>query len=300
MVDFGCILNDTEVMRPGRMTNNSPLPVCYSWFFLKRPPVVRQDPELLDEGVDMESDYESTEEEAVTEITEITEEEEEEEEEVKDGGSGEGGESRESSEEELVSDGSSVGVGKERGEGGEGEEREESEREKEEGTEQREESEREVTERGSSERVEGKEEEVKEVKEVGIMEMANQVSVVVSAEGEGVVERAASQLPDIKEEDPVKEGESEEEEGLDLHVKINSEAAVLGGEDSEHSSHHVASKVSSTHESGVPTSEGQTQLSVDGGSETTSKRRKRRKKKKKAPWELAFDPFKPIPISQVS
>ena len=60
-VDFGCILNDTEVMRVGTMTNNSPLPVKYSWFFIRRPPIVREDPDLWDEGVDMESEYGSDE-----------------------------------------------------------------------------------------------------------------------------------------------------------------------------------------------------------------------------------------------
>lgn len=74
-IDFGCILNDTEVMRAGLMTNCSPLPVKYSWFFIMRPPVVRENPELWDEGVDMESEYESDE---VVCIEEVGSEEEEE------------------------------------------------------------------------------------------------------------------------------------------------------------------------------------------------------------------------------
>ncbi len=65
-IDFGCILNDTEVQTRAVMSNNSPLPVHYAWYFIKRPPVVRSrekvDPEWLDEGVEMESEYESSEE----------------------------------------------------------------------------------------------------------------------------------------------------------------------------------------------------------------------------------------------
>ena len=34
VVDFGCILNDTEVTRYVRMTNNSPMDVHYRWSFL--------------------------------------------------------------------------------------------------------------------------------------------------------------------------------------------------------------------------------------------------------------------------
>ncbi len=57
-LDFGCILNDTETIRYISMTNNSPLEVCYSWSFLKRPPVQRTLPDH-DEGVDMESECET-------------------------------------------------------------------------------------------------------------------------------------------------------------------------------------------------------------------------------------------------
>lgn len=41
------------------MTNTSPLEVHYKWYFLRRPPVRRQDPEQLDEGVDMQSECET-------------------------------------------------------------------------------------------------------------------------------------------------------------------------------------------------------------------------------------------------
>lgn len=34
-VDFGCILNDTEVTRYVNITNNSPMPVKYRWSFLE-------------------------------------------------------------------------------------------------------------------------------------------------------------------------------------------------------------------------------------------------------------------------
>ena len=61
-VDFGCILNDVEVMKVAYMTNPGPLPVKYAWYFISRPPVMRGK-DLSDEGVDMESDYDSPEEE---------------------------------------------------------------------------------------------------------------------------------------------------------------------------------------------------------------------------------------------
>ena len=61
-IDFGCILNDIEVLRLATMTNNSPLPVQYSWFFLDRPPVIRGlHTDLFDTEVDLESEYESSE-----------------------------------------------------------------------------------------------------------------------------------------------------------------------------------------------------------------------------------------------
>lgn len=34
IIDFGCILNDTEVTRYVNMTNNSPMDVHYKWSFL--------------------------------------------------------------------------------------------------------------------------------------------------------------------------------------------------------------------------------------------------------------------------
>jgi len=40
------------------MTNTSPLPVHYQWFFLEQPPVVRSDPANDDEGIDVNSELE--------------------------------------------------------------------------------------------------------------------------------------------------------------------------------------------------------------------------------------------------
>jgi len=37
------------------MTNTSPLPVHYQWYFLEQPPVVRSDPANDDEGIDVNS-----------------------------------------------------------------------------------------------------------------------------------------------------------------------------------------------------------------------------------------------------
>ena len=333
-IDFGCILNDTEVMRPGRMTNNSPLPVRYAWFFIRRPPVVRQDPELLDEGVDMESDHETTEEE---EITEITEEEDSGEEER---------DSQGSSKEELAS----VGSGFEEKEGGEGkgkggektvegEVRMEEEKGKEVEEEQREGNgkwEEDGSERkevkvskkkggkrrkGGKGEVEKKQDEARKEEEEGkgtvdekineqmkgrkgsdvtdadLAAMSNQVSVVISGEGDDIIEVIGPHFPVPKKSDFSSKGGDGEDDGHDIHVKINSKAALIGGDEvgSEHGSHQHG-KLSST---GIPTSDAQTQLS--GGSDSSSSnKRKRKKKRKKAPWELAFDPFKPIPISQVS
>lgn len=81
-VDFGCILNNTEMTQTLTMTNNSPLHIRYTWSFLKKPPV-RRDPLHDDEGVDMQSECEtdSLEEEEDTSTTSLHQQEEEEEEE---------------------------------------------------------------------------------------------------------------------------------------------------------------------------------------------------------------------------
>lgn len=304
-IDFGCILNDTEVMRPGMMTNNSPLPVRYAWYFLRRPPVVRQDPELLDEGVDMESDHESTEEE---EILEKEGQEEEEEDSGKEKSEEE--ESQGSSKVELVSEESALE--KEGGEGGEGEvERMEEGKGKEKDEEQREWSEEDGSEKvevkgkkGEKGRKKGKKGEVRmeegkvdekmseQTKENEDMmdtdpAMSNQVSVVISGEGDDTIDEIVSQVPV-----PGSTSKGEGENGQDAHVKIDSNAAMIDGDGvgSEHSSHHPSKHSSS----GIPTSDARTLLS-----ECSSNKKKRKKKRKKPPWELAFDPFKPIPISQV-
>jgi len=86
-------------MKLAYMTNPGPLPAKYTWYFINRPPVVRGK-DLSDEGVDMESDYDSPEEEIPhggkweveeeeeddeeEEVGDVQEEEEEEEEEVGD------------------------------------------------------------------------------------------------------------------------------------------------------------------------------------------------------------------------
>ena len=62
------------------MTNTGPLEVKYKWYFLRRPPVHRQDPEQCDEGVDMQSECETD---------SLTEEETEEEGESEEGEEGE-------------------------------------------------------------------------------------------------------------------------------------------------------------------------------------------------------------------
>ena len=64
------------------MTNSSPLEVKYKWYFLRQPPVHRQDPEQCDEGVDMQSECETdslTEEESQEESESLENEGEEEE-----------------------------------------------------------------------------------------------------------------------------------------------------------------------------------------------------------------------------
>ena len=88
-VDFGCILNDTETIQYVKMTNTSPLEVKYKWYFLRRPPVRRQDPEQCDEGVDMQSECETdslTEEDSAGESQEQDERDGEEEEEGEEEG----------------------------------------------------------------------------------------------------------------------------------------------------------------------------------------------------------------------
>ena len=110
-VDFGCILNDTETLQYVRMTNTSPLEVQYSWVFLHRPPVHRGDPDLQDEGVDMQSECETEslegeESEGVEEEEEEEEREEREEDEVEEEGRRE--EEKEEREEENSEEQSSV------------------------------------------------------------------------------------------------------------------------------------------------------------------------------------------------
>ena len=129
-VDFGCILNDTESIRYVKMTNNSPLEVQYKWYFLKRAPGPREDPEQMDEGVDMQSECEADslveaggeekdekeEEEEEEEDEEQEESEEKEEDELSGreeewqqegslgGGSGEGREGREGRKDDIEAD----------------------------------------------------------------------------------------------------------------------------------------------------------------------------------------------------
>lgn len=266
---------------------------------------MRQDPELLDEGVDMESDHESTEEE---EILEKEGQEEEEEDSGKEKSEEE--ESQGSSKVELVSEESALE--KEGGEGGEGEvERMEEGKGKEKDEEQREWSEEDGSEKvevkgkkGEKGRKKGKKGEVRmeegkvdekmseQTKENEDMmdtdpAMSNQVSVVISGEGDDTIDEIVSQVPV-----PGSTSKGEGENGQDAHVKIDSNAAMIDGDGvgSEHSSHHPSKHSSS----GIPTSDARTLLS-----ECSSNKKKRKKKRKKPPWELAFDPFKPIPISQV-
>ena len=258
-IDFGCILNDTEVMQPGIMTNNSPLPVAYSWFFIKRPPVVRQEADLLDEGVDMESDYESDEVEAVGD--------DEGEEEGGEGGVAGGGRG---SPEHHQPTGSPLSI---------------------------------------------------DVVSSGEIPSAKKLST--SSRGQSPIGNNPKAVsPFIVIEDASRRVDSESQS---IHVTIDSQPAVLGEEGAEEEGGVArpgsgdgdggsdgANSVSSSGslrdssemvlESGLPptspplpaivtTPPPQLQDENGGG-------RKKRKKKKPA-WELAFDPFKPIPISQV-
>lgn len=100
-----------------KVTNTSPLEVHYKWYFIRRPPVRRQDAEQIDEGVDMQSECETdslTEAGVESQEDGQSEEDEESEEAVEEGE----GESDECEEEEL---------GEDRREGGEQEEVEEGE-----------------------------------------------------------------------------------------------------------------------------------------------------------------------------
>ena len=256
-VNFGCILNDTEVMRAGVMTNNSPLPVKYSWFFIKRPPMVRQEPDLLDEGVDMESDYESDEIELI-----VGDEEEGEREEGGEGGVK--GKSTAGSERKPPTSHGSSGVITS-GDIGTGE-------------------------KGSSEK-----------------------SLL------GVTESKATS-PFIVIEDASRKADSASGT-RSIHVTIDSQAAVLGedkegeegsdaGSGSAASSDPVNSLSSSASlhddevvvvESGLPPVSPPPAIVATPPMESRKEKRtgKKKMKKKKPPWELAFDPFKPIPISQV-
>jgi len=54
------------------MTNTSPLPVHYQWYFLEWPPVVRSDPSNDDEGIDVNSTCEVEDESESSEDTKQT------------------------------------------------------------------------------------------------------------------------------------------------------------------------------------------------------------------------------------
>ena len=89
-VDFGCILNDTEVTRYVEITNNSPMPVKYSWSFLEPlqpimlyPTVIPELPVEEDEMAEGDHVVAFDDEPTVTEVAE-------EEGEVEDVGGGEG------------------------------------------------------------------------------------------------------------------------------------------------------------------------------------------------------------------
>lgn len=78
-VDFGCILNDTEVTRYVNITNNSPLEVSYRWsFMLDDEPVAvfRKSVQVQKKSLDLESrDLESRQaEDEGKEIYDVTEE----------------------------------------------------------------------------------------------------------------------------------------------------------------------------------------------------------------------------------
>lgn len=64
VIDFGCILNDTEVTRYVNITNNSPMEVQYRWSFLigEQPCAVfnRQPKIQIDEIVEEEEEEETS------------------------------------------------------------------------------------------------------------------------------------------------------------------------------------------------------------------------------------------------
>ena len=51
LVDFGCILNDTEVTRYINITNDSPMPVKYRWSFLEPQSPIVIYPQPLPQGM---------------------------------------------------------------------------------------------------------------------------------------------------------------------------------------------------------------------------------------------------------
>ncbi len=259
-VNFGCILNDTEVLRNGSITNNSPLPVRYSWYFIKRPPVVRQEPELDDEGVDMESEYDSD------EIEPVREEEGE-----RRGGGGGGGVS--GSERKPTASTGSGGMAT-------------------------------SGESGSREK---------------------------DSSGADRGEESMAVSPFIVIEDASKKAESVSGTTQSIHVTIDSQPAVMGEEEAEEGEGegqgsgsasgsdpvNSLSSSASLHddsdvvvlESGLPpispppavlTTPHSVVTAPPPQEEVEEERTRRKKKKKMKPvWERAFDPFKPIPISQV-
>ena len=261
-VDFGCILNDTETVHYVKMINNSPLEVHYKWYFLRRPPVRREDPEQMDEGVDMQSECET---DSLTEAGGQVDGEE--------GGQGEE-EEEECEEEEEEQDGEGDGESEETGEGVEGEEVEEQEEEEAE----------------EGEGKEGREEEREE--EEGDDDVFDRVSGRGSEQsqltGSGIHARP------VREEE---EGDSQDSKpDLPASQQIVSSTGFSEPEEGQRPQGSSEAPESLAESYATPDKPPE---SVGEGTEEPQLPHPAGGDRKQQPWELVEDPFTPLSIEQV-
>ena len=242
------------------MVNTSPLEVHYKWYFLRRPPVPREDPEQMDEGVDMQSECET---DSLTEAGGENGEEE--------GGQGEEEEEEcEEEEEEEEQDGEGGGEDEEMGEGVGGEKAEEQE-EEEEGKESGEE--------------EGEEE---EEGDGDVFEAASGRE----SEQSHLTESGVHARP-VKEE----EGESQgSKPDLSASQQIVSSTGFTGPEEG-HRPQESSEAPESLAESYAPLDKPAGSVGVEA--EEPQLPHAAGDGKKQQPWELVEDPFTPLSIEQV-
>lgn len=260
-VDFGSILNETEVARVGRMTNTSPLPVSYQWYFVERPPVVRDPLEWPDEGVDMGSGTDGS-----------SEGEEEEYSEEGGEGGGRGDSEGDSGTAEGVPDHDLPSDTKLSSSEGEGHS--------------------ETQQKDTAVQRAGGVGEVGGAGGMGVYGSRGISATTTISRPSSAPPSRAVLLEDVVEGGGIREVQS-------MHVKISSKPMIMGGPGSaEEESTRSGTIMGSGEviESGLPLS---SDLSAPVAAHQEGRKRRRRKKQQREPWKDHVDIHAPIPINQV-